>query len=248
MYKPTIRLCEPEMKTRDNITVLIADRDDNILHTMCQTIENDGYTAISLANTGNVLRLARQVRPDVIVVDIGLPEINGFDLCKRMRALPFVNDTPILFTGTEENAEYVAQALDCGGDDYLCKPFAMSELSARVRALVRRTTRRRFQSMATLRLSADDHCVTIDGHRVALTPTEFKLLEYLCSDPTGYHTASDLLETIWQYPPGEGDAALVRNHIRNLRRKIEDDPDYPSILVSLHGRGYTINAHVMNGK
>lgn len=234
------------MTKRANVTLLIAEYDNDVREAMCQAMRDDGYVTLAADNARSTLRLARQSRPDVIILDIELPDSPGFELCPRIRALPYVNDTPILFTGTREDAEYVAQALDCGGDDYLCKPFAMNELSARVRALVRRTARRRFQPQATLHLDEENLSVMIDGRRVALTPTEFNLLGHLCDNPTEHHTANSLLETLWQYPPGGGDTALVRNHIRNLRRKIEEDPDYPSIIISMHGRGYTINARVVN--
>ncbi len=235
------------MTKRANVTLLIAEYNDDIRAAMCQTLHDNGYSTLTTDNAHSALELARESRPDVIVLDIDLPDMNGFELCPRIRALPYVTDTPILFMGTRDDAEYIARALDCGGDDYLSKPFVMSELSARVRALVRRTVRRRhFQQQATLRLNKEDLSVMIDGRRIALTPTEFNLLGHLCDNPTEHHTADSLLETLWQYPPGGGDTALVRNHIRNLRRKIEEDPDYPNIIVSMHGRGYTINAHVVN--
>ncbi len=234
------------MTKRTDITILLADNDNDIRDAMVQGLRNQGYHVIEANNARAALELARHNRPDVLLLDLGLPDMSGFELCARMRALPFVNDVPILFLGTENDAEHVAQALDCGGDDYIRKPFAMSELIARIRALIRRSISRRFPILTTLHLEVDNYSVVVNKRRIALTPTEFSLLDFLCADPSQHHTANSLLETLWQYPPGGGDTALVRNHIRNLRRKIEEDPDHPRIIISLHGRGYTVNARVVH--
>ncbi len=191
------------------------------------------------------LQLAREHRPDVIILDFALADMSGFELCAHLRAMPFVDQTPILFVSEHQNAQYAAEALNKGADDYLRKPFAMRELSARVRALLRRAPNRSVQRVPTVFIDMDGRSVWINNRIVELTPTEFSLLDYLCQHTGELHTAHDLLEKIWAYLPGEGDTALVRNHIRNLRRKIEDNPDYPEIVVSLHGRGYTCNAHAV---
>ena len=179
----------------------------------------------------------------LIILDVTLPDMSGYELCTRLRAMPYADRTPILFLSGQHGAQHVAQALDCGGDDYLRKPFAMRELNARIRALLRRA---KFDEPAgsapELRLSPADNSVEIDGRHIVLTRTEFQLLRYLCENANRHHTASQLLESLWNYPPGRGDTALVRNHVRNLRRKIEHDPDRPSIIISSHGRGYTVNA------
>lgn len=232
------------MSTRASNLILFADTDPELRQTVKRTLYQHGYDVLETDGARHMLRLARQHRPDVIIVDIVLPDMGGFEVCTRLRAMPFVNHTPLMFLSTEHSAEHVARALDCGADDFLRKPFAMSELNARIRALLRRSTRKRFYIPATLHLNPQNHSVLIDARRVFLTPTEFSLLEHLCVHQSEHHTAHTLLEELWQYPPGGGDTALVRNHIRNLRRKIEENPDNPRIIVSLHGRGYTINARV----
>jgi two-component system response regulator MtrA len=167
-------------------------------------------------------------------------------LCTQLRTLPFVERAAMLFLGKRPSAEAVAQALDCGGDDYLRQPFEPRELQARVRALTRRTIPKRTTTDVTLHLDSASHSVHIGSRCAQLTPTEFALLSYLCGNPSQLHSASSLLEALWRYSAGDGDTALVRNHIRNLRRKIEENPAHPRIIVSLHGRGYIVRAHAIH--
>ncbi len=234
------------MITRTTTTILLADNSPDMRHGIRQSLQAEGYHVIDTDNARSALRLARYKRPDIIILDALLHDMSGYELCTHLRTLPIIMDVPILFLGVYHNADNIAQALDCGGDDYLRKPFAMNELSARIRALLRRATHRQFEPVPTLYLEESNYSVQINKRKVALTPTEFSLLDHLCENPATHHTANSLLETLWEYPPGGGDTALVRNHIRNLRRKIEDNPDQPKIIVSFHGRGYTINARVVN--
>ncbi len=228
-------------------TILAVDDDPDVRATIGRALKRDGHHVIEAEDAQAALRLAQEHHPDVIILDIALAGMNGFELCSHLRAMPFVNHTPILFLSVYQSAQHVAKALDCGGDDYLRKPFAPRELNARVRALLRRSITRSI-SVATLCLYPERHGVMVNGNYVALTPTEYTLLEFLCHHPDEHHSATSLLEELWQYPTGGGDTALVRNHIRNLRRKIENDPDHPAIIVSLHGRGYAVRARLVESE
>ena len=230
--------------TQSERFILAVDDDPDVRATIKRVLERDLHHIIEAPDGQSALRLAREHRPDVIILDVSLPDINGFELCTMLRGMPFVNDTPILFLSVHQNAQAVARALDCGGDDYMRKPFATRELTARVRALLRRTAPRAPGKIAVLQFVPDKTAVIVDGRTVTLTPTEFALLKYLCEHPDEHHSATTLLENLWKYPPKGGDTALVRNHIRNLRRKIEPDPEHPAIIVSAHGRGYAIGATV----
>jgi DNA-binding response OmpR family regulator len=226
-------------------TILAVESDQHIRTTIAQVLKHEGYQVIEAAEARTALRLARECRPDVIITDATLPDMTGMEFCTRLRAMPFVNVVPILFLSVNPSAQYAAQVLDSGGDDFLRKPFAVKEFNARVRALLRRSpNQQQAKTQAMLRLQEEQYRVVINNRQVELTPTEYSLLEYLCAHPDEHFTAETLLQKIWHYPPGGGDKALVRNHIRNLRRKIEDNPDYPTIIVSLHGRGYTVNARL----
>lgn len=234
------------MLTNPNInTILAVDDDADVRSTIVRTLERDGYQVIEASNSEAALRLARAERPNMIILDISLADTSGFDLCKDLRSMPFVNHTPILFLSVHNSAQYIAKALDSGGDDYLRKPFVPRELSARTRALLRRTKVRIKDSQNTLKLDPNGFRVILNDRTIILTPTEFNLLEYLCEHQDQHHTAQDLLENLWKYPSGGGDTALVRNHVRNLRRKIEDDPDHPQVIMSLHGRGYIVDADIV---
>jgi two-component system, OmpR family, response regulator MtrA len=226
-------------------TVLAIESDSNIRATIGHALKREGMLVIEAPDARSALHLAREHRPDVIILDTSLSDMTGMELCSRLRTMPFVNRTPILFLSFNQSAQYAAQILDAGGDDFLRKPFAARELNARVRALLRRSPGKKSVALPSLHLDGENYSVVVDNRRVELTPTEYSLLEYLCIHPDDHHTASSLLEKIWRYPAGGGDKALVRNHIRNLRRKIEIDPDHPVIIVSLHGRGYAINARLI---
>lgn len=225
-------------------TILAVESDSNIRTTIEHALEREGYHIIEAEDARTALHLAREHRPDVIILDTSLSDMTGMELCTRLRTMPFVNRTPILFLSFNQSAQYAAQVLDSGGDDFLRKPFATRELNARVRALLRRSPGKQVTLVPSLHLDSQNYSVNVGSRQIFLTPTEYSLLEYLCYHPEEHHTASTLLEKLWQYPPGGGDKALVRNHIRNLRRKIEEDPDRPAIIVSLHGRGYMINARL----
>lgn len=247
--------CEPQDKSlvesmsKNRVppqTILTITSDDPTRIMIGQTLRKEGYKVIDAPDSPSALQLVREHRPSLIILDSALPGVDSYELCSQLRGIPFVTRTLILFVSVDENAARIAQALDAGGDDYLRKPFAARELRARVEALLRRSPSAEMpHSMPVLRLDSHRHTVTVAGRQVILTPTEFQLLEYLCQHPDDYHAAPALLEKIWQYPPGTGDTALVRNHVRNLRRKIEANPDLPEIVVSLHGRGYSIRAHLM---
>lgn len=227
-------------------TIVTVEGDDSIRGMIGKTLRKEGYRVVEALDGSSALQLVRQHRPDLIILDSGMADLNPYELCGQLRGMPFVTRALILFVSGDENPAEIAHALDAGGDDYLRKPFATRELRARVEALLRRSPASApRRGVPALHLDPRRQTVTVNSRRVALTPTEYQLLDFLCRHQDDYHAAPALLEKVWQYPPGTGDTALVRNHVRNLRRKIEANPDLPEIVVSLHGRGYSVRAHLM---
>lgn len=227
------------------IVVLAIDDDCSIRESVSRSLEREGYSVLEAESAEPALALVKEHRPDVIILDTVLPDMSGYEFCSHLRNLPFVDRTPVLFLSDYQGAQQVAMALDSGGDDYLRKPFIARELNARVRALLRRSNRKSEAQITKLYMDAETHRVIMNDRTIQLTPTEFQLLDYMCHHQATLHTALSLLEAVWHYAPGKGDTALVRNHIRNLRRKIEVDPDHPTIILSLHGRGYTVKAAII---
>lgn len=225
------------------VKILLADSDLDTLAILENTLKQEGHEVETVREAWRVVSQARQHQPELVILDLELQSGNSLVLCNELRSQPNLTDVPILFLTTKYQVQNVVQALDGGGDDCLSKPFTAKELAARVRALLRRSHRKK-QAVRSIEINTYQQEVRVDKSRVDLTPTEFDLLQHLCRHRDDYHNASDLLESVWKYPTGVGDKALVRNHIHNLRRKLEGNKKGIEIIVSLHGRGYRLNANV----
>jgi two-component system response regulator VanR len=222
--------------------IMIVDDDAQVLDMVELVLKREGYRVLRAYSAHSVLDMLERTTPDLFVIDALLPDVDGLLLCRKLRALAHTSNTPIIIM-TGQNSSYgVVEALNSGGDDYIRKPFAPRELAARVRAHIRRSVYYVDGEMATIRILPNQYRVFVNDREVMLTRVEFDLMRYLCTSPYRLHSTEELLTGVWQYPDGVGDAALVRNHIHNLRRKIEQDPERPLILQSRHGRGYVIKA------
>lgn len=224
--------------------LLIVDNDTETVGIIEQYLGREGYTVLTASNARDALKIAETHEPVLFVIDTVLPGMDGLALCRKLRTNPQTVNAPIIFL-TQQGAGYaVADALEAGGDDYVRKPFALRELAARIRAHLRRMSAPYNDDMPILTIVPENLTVYVNDRRVSLTQVEFELLMFLCNAPQQLHSTEQLLTDVWRYPRGTGDAALVRNHIRNLRRKLEDDPERPAIIQSRHGRGYAIKARV----
>ncbi len=226
--------------------ILVVDDDIEILTMIELLFKQEGYATLKARSAAEALKLIETHTPDLLLIDVVLPETDGITLCRKLRRHAELENIPIIFLTGEDSPYGVVEALNAGGDDYIRKPFAVRELAARVRAQLRRSAFN--ESIPTIRLLPLTHQVFVNEREVELTRVEFDLLQHLCNYPDLWHTTRELLGGVWQYPQGVGDAALVRNHIRNLRRKLEDDPERPEIVQSRHRRGYIIRAHVQIGE
>jgi two-component system, OmpR family, response regulator MtrA len=225
--------------------VLVADDDPVMLSMIATLLHKEGHQVIKTTSADGVLAELERTTPDMLLIDINLPDRNGLSVCSEIRQNGEFDDMPIVFlTAGPNSPDNIADALNMGGDDFISKPFAARELAARVRAQLRRVQVRRENSNPSIRMVPATEQAYIDGNEVELTRVEFALLQQMCQKPNEWQTTRELLVDVWSYPGDVGDAALVRNHIRNLRRKIEDDPDRPKIILSRHRRGYMVAARV----
>ncbi|MFZ9289918.1 MAG: winged helix-turn-helix domain-containing protein, partial [Ilumatobacteraceae bacterium] len=179
---------------------------------------------------------------DVVLIDIMLPGIDGFELCRKIRS---ASSVPIVMVTARSDTHDVVAGLEAGADDYLTKPFAPKELSARIRALLRRikTADHQHQNLVfgDLVIIPEEGRVTLAGEEVPLTKTEFRLLCVLAENPSGVFSRETLLKRVWDYDYF-GDGRLVDVHVRRLRMKVERDPAEPRHVVTVRGLGYRLQA------
>ena len=222
--------------------ILAVEDDERIRAAVKLALEDEGWT-VSEAGSGEVAieQFQREV-PDVVLIDIMLPGIDGFELCRSLRR---TSDVPIVMVTARADTHDVVAGLEAGADDYLTKPFAPKELSARIRALLRRArpaqpghTRLVF---GDLEIIPDEGKVTLAGKELHLTKTEFRLLCELGSNPGRVFSREMLLDRVWGYGYF-GDGRLVDVHIRRLRTKVETDPANPRHVVTVRGLGYRLQA------
>jgi two-component system alkaline phosphatase synthesis response regulator PhoP len=227
--------------------ILAVDDEAQVLRSIGRILEDAGHT-INLASNGEqALEYIRQQRPDLVVLDIVMPEMDGIEVCKRIRADPFLAKLPIIFLTAKGRPNDIAHGLDAGGDDYLTKPFEILELPARIRALLRRAPggtldpEAEYLEIRDLRLHSSRFEVWVAEQPIQLTPIEHRLLHCLMIH-AGQPVATDqLLMNVWEYPAGVGDPKLVQVHIANLRAKIEPEPGNPRYIRNVRGHGYVVD-------
>lgn len=225
--------------------ILVVDDDPEVLGTTWRALTRDGHEVTLADSAEKALENLEERHPDLLILDIIMPGMDGLELCKHLRTQSVYQTLPILFLSAKGSTDDIVRGLDVGGDDYLPKPFDLPELSARVRALLRRVPPSESAlieelTVGELSLDIDTFQVRTPAGAVQLTSTEFRLLHYLMGNPNRAHSVYDLLTEVWQYPAGSGDPDLVRAHIRNLRRKIEPDTQQPIYIHTIHGVGYMV--------
>lgn len=228
--------------------ILVVDDDAAIVKFLRGYLEQAGFEVLTAADGERALQIVRHERPDLVVLDVMLPGRDGWDVTRSIRADAGLAATPIiLLTARVEQTDTIV-GLELGADDYITKPFNAHEVVARVRALLRRTQLDLGQRVAShvltaggLRLDLDQYSLTVDGVAVALTRTEFKLLQLLMDSPGHTLTREELLEKTMGYAY-EGMGRALDTHMRNLRKKIEPDPDQPRYIQTVYGIGYRLTA------
>jgi len=224
------------------IKILVIDDEANIVRLVRDYLEQAGYRVLTASNAETGLHTLRVEAPDLLVLDLGLPDRDGWDLTRLIRSDRMLANIPIIMlTARVEESDRII-GLELGADDYITKPFNPREVVARVRAVLRRTsvgktTFSRRISMAELTLDQDEHILTIQGKQVELTPTEFELLALFMENPGHTYTREELLEKTLGYSY-EGTGRTLDTHILNLRQKIEPDPRHPAHIQTVHRIGY----------
>ena len=220
--------------------LLLVDDEDNLRSMLEAALRHSGFDVHPVANGRDAIAAVPTVQPDLIVLDVMLPDLDGFDVCKRLRTAG--DRTPVLFLTARDATEDKVRGLTLGGDDYLVKPFSLEELVARITAVLRRTG----LDPAAEELRCDDlamdddaHLVTKAGREVALSPTEYNLLRYLLVNKGRVVSKAQILDHVWDYDFG-GDGGVVETYIGYLRRKL--DQTDPRLIHTIRGVGYTLRA------
>jgi len=220
--------------------VLVIDDDVNTVELVKLYLNRDGYKVATALEGNEALHAAREGHPDLIVLDLMLPGINGLDICRTLRA---ESDVPIIMLTAKTNEEDRLKGLQLGADDYITKPFSPRELAARVRAVLRRLPEESMErGPAEVRhdklvVNFIKREVVLSGKSVSLTPIEFKLLGVLVREPGRVFTRAQLIEKAIGYD-FEGFDRTIDVHILNLRRKLEPDSDHPRYVKTVYGSGY----------
>jgi len=226
--------------------ILVVDDDRSIVKVLKGYLEQAGFQVLDAFDGEAALHVLRRERPDLMILDLMMPNRDGWDVTRLVRADKYLSATPIIIlTARLEDTDKIV-GLELGADDYITKPFNAREVVARVKALLRRTKLDQLNStpahvlvVGGLRLDLDQHLLTVDQKAVELTRTEFNLLQTLLENPGYTLTRDELLEKALGYAY-EGMGRALDTHVRNLRRKIEADPDNPIYIQTIYGVGYRL--------
>jgi two-component system OmpR family response regulator len=221
--------------------LLVVDDEPNILELLSASLRFAGFEVATAKDGNDALRVAGTFRPDLLLLDVMMPGIDGFEVVRRLRQDG--QQIPVLFLTAKDSTEDKITGLTLGGDDYVTKPFSLEEVIARVRAVLRRLAASRAGApsarltFADIELDDDSHEVWKNGETVTLSPTEFKLLRYFMQNPTRVLSKTQILDHVWHYDFG-GDANVVESYVSYLRRKV--DTTEPRLLHTIRSVGYVL--------
>jgi two-component system OmpR family response regulator len=223
----------------EQVRILVVDDEPNIVDVISMALRFEGFQVESAATGNDALAAVAARPPQLLVLDVMLPDIDGFEVARRLASARA--EVPIIFLTARDSTEDVVHGLTVGGDDYVTKPFSLEELVARIRTILRRSGLSVQDSprlvLGDLELDEDTHEVMRGGREIELTATEFRLLRYLMLNPRRVLTRSQLLDHVWNYDFG-GDARVLETYISYLRKKI--DVDAPPLIHTVRGVGYAL--------
>lgn len=219
------------------IKILVVDDDEPLAEMIGIVLDSGGYENRCCYNGGRALEAFRSFQPNLVLLDLMLPEKDGVQVCREIRN---ESSVPIIMLTAKTDTTDVVAGLEAGADDYVSKPFKPKELLARIKARLRGQGEYENEDvqLGNLLIKASAHEVLRDGKAIMLTPIEFDLLYTMAKSPWKAFTRAELLEQIWAYREGNTDTRLINVHIQRLRGKIEADPENPAIIRTVRGVGY----------
>ncbi len=229
--------------------ILVIDDDELVSRTLQRALKMYDHQVMTASSGIEGLQLARRHRPDLFILDIMMPGVDGYQVCRQIRGDPLLKDLPVLFLTAKAKDEDKIEGFRAGADDYLVKPFNMQELELRVKAILRRVMPQSAEPEEITEVVVGN--VTLDCRAFScdntpwqslLTNVQFDLLYHLMSHADQVFNSQQLLQDVWDYPRDTGSPELVRAHIKNLREKIEPQPSKPIYIVTVQGHGYTFSS------
>ncbi|CAB4548301.1 unannotated protein [freshwater metagenome] len=219
--------------------MLVVDDEPNIRDLLSASLRFQGHRVLTAANGNEAINQIVDNQPDVVLLDVMLPDISGFGVTKKIRSLGI--EVPILFLTARDDTEDKVTGLTVGGDDYVTKPFSLDEILARISAIMRRTGKDQTKSVIVvgeLTINEDAHEVTVNGNLVDLSPTEYQLLRYLATNPNRVLTKAQILDHVWEYD-FNGEMGIVESYVSYLRKKLDPISTEP-LIVTKRGVGYML--------
>jgi len=224
--------------TDHNATILVVDDEESLTDLVSSALRFAGYTVSSEDNGFDALRAIKEHSPDLVVLDVNMPEMDGFEVCRRIRRDG--NMVPVIFLTARDDIDDKRVGFRQGGDDYLTKPFSLEELGLRIEALLRRTggaAESARLAVGDLALDEDAHQVWNDGEEIELTPTEFRLLRFLLLNQGRVMSKGQIVDYVWEYD-FDGNYGIVETYVSYLRKKLADHNS--SLIQTVRGVGYVI--------
>ncbi|MDG2497709.1 MAG: response regulator transcription factor [Aquiluna sp.] len=226
----------------EKLKVLVVDDEPNIRDLLSASLRFAGHQVATAANGTDAIAMITDTQPDIVLLDVMLPDISGFGVTKKIRGMGI--ETPILFLTARDDTEDKIAGLTVGGDDYVTKPFSLDEIMARISAIIRRTSKDGSPgsviTAGELSINEDAHEVSVGGQLVDLSPTEYQLLRYLATNPNRVLTKAQILDHVWEYD-FNGEMGIVESYVSYLRKKLDPLSQEP-LIITKRGVGYMFKA------
>ncbi len=227
-------------QTMENLKVLVVDDEPNIRDLLSASLRFAGHQVSVSPNGTDAINKIIELQPDIVLLDVMLPDISGFGVTKKIRGMGI--ETPILFLTARDDTEDKVAGLTVGGDDYVTKPFSLDEIMARISAIMRRTSKDAAPGsvirVGELEINEDAHDVSVNGQLVDLSPTEYQLLRYLATNPNRVLTKAQILDHVWEYD-FNGEMGIVESYVSYLRKKLDPISTEP-LIITKRGVGYML--------